>query len=94
VNPGAAAAALDYSQAPILAPLDAGVRPIELDVSGDAKGGLFALPAYLRMGGEAPMPSGWLEAMDTFDGPSQVRWEEDAGVSLYGPLTYLVEFRR
>jgi hypothetical protein len=61
VNPSAAQA-LDYAQAPILAQLDAGVRQIELDVYGDTKGGLFAAPAFLRLGG-ATMPAGWAEAM-------------------------------
>ena len=30
--------------------------------------------------------------VETFGGPIQVRWEEDAGVSMYGPLTYFIEF--
>jgi hypothetical protein len=31
-------------------------------------------------------------AVETFGGTIQVRWEEEAGVSLHGPLTYFVEF--
>jgi len=30
--------------------------------------------------------------VETFGGPIEVHWEEDAGVSMYGPLTYFVEF--
>lgn len=30
--------------------------------------------------------------METFRGPIQVRWEEDAGASMYGPLTYFIDF--
>ena len=30
--------------------------------------------------------------MQTFDRAIQVRWEEDAGVRMYGPLTYFIEF--
>lgn len=30
--------------------------------------------------------------VETFGGPVQVKWEEDNGVSLHGPLTYFVEF--
>lgn len=30
--------------------------------------------------------------VETFGGPIQVQWEEEAGVSMHGPLTYFVEF--
>jgi hypothetical protein len=32
--------------------------------------------------------------VETFGGPIQVKWEEDAGVSMYTPLTYFIEFLR
>ena len=41
-----------------------------------------------------PEPEGYpaVHRVETFGGSIQVRWEEDAGVSMYGPLTYFVEF--
>src|SRR3954465_14487912 len=58
-----AAASLNYRHPEIEAQLDAGVRQLELDVYGDAKGGLFADPLYLRLaareGPVDPMPRGW-----------------------------------
>ncbi len=61
------AESLAYKHPSIKAQLDAGVRQIELDVYGDAKGGLFASPLYLRLaakdGGVDPLPPGWDEAM-------------------------------
>ena len=42
------AAALDYSHPPLTTQLDAGVRQLEIDVYGDAKGGLFAKPSALE----------------------------------------------
>ena len=50
----------------------------ELHPQGEGKGEPEGFPAVHRV--------------ETFDGPIQVRWEEDAGVSMYGPLTYFVEF--
>ena len=62
-----AAESLAYKHPRIEAQLDAGVRQLELDVFGDAKGGLFADPLFLRLaakeGPADPMPSGWVEAM-------------------------------
>jgi hypothetical protein len=62
-----AAASLDYRHPKIEAQLDAGVRQLELDVYGDAKGGLFADPLFLRLAAKVgpvdPMPQGWAEAM-------------------------------
>src|SRR6187549_2262768 len=45
-------------------------------------------------GGGKEAPEGYpaVHRVETFGGPIQVRWEEDAGVSMYGPLTYFVEF--
>ncbi len=62
-----AAASLDYKHPKIEAQLDAGVRQLEFDVYGDASGGLFADPLFLRLAakeGQAdPLPPGWAEAM-------------------------------
>lgn len=62
-----AAASLNYRHPSIEAQLDAGVRQLEFDVYGDAKGGLFADPLFLRLaareGPVDPMPQGWSEAM-------------------------------
>src|SRR3954452_11403892 len=62
-----AAASLNYRHPKIEAQLDAGVRQLELDVYGDAKGGLFADPLFLRLAAKEgplePMPPGWAEAM-------------------------------
>jgi len=62
-----AAASLDYKHPKIEAQLDAGVRQLEIDVYGDARGGLFADPLFLRLaekeGQVDPMPPGWAEAM-------------------------------
>src|SRR5689334_982370 len=62
-----AAASLDYRHPKIEAQLDAGVRQLELDVYGDAQGGLFADPLFPRLAARAgtgePMPQGWAEAM-------------------------------
>lgn len=33
-----------------------------------------------------------VHCVEAFNGPIQLRWEEDAGVSMYGPLTYFIEF--
>jgi hypothetical protein len=57
-----AAKSLAYRHPKIEAQLDAGVRQLELDVFGDAQGGLFADPLFLRLS-KAAMPEGWLEAM-------------------------------
>jgi hypothetical protein len=54
-NP-AAAAALDYRHPPIEAQLDAGVRQLELDVYGDARGGLFADPLYPKLVAKEGLP--------------------------------------
>ncbi len=62
-----AAASLNYKHPKLEAQLDAGVRQLELDVYGDAKGGLFADPLFLRLAAKEgpvdPMPPGWAEAM-------------------------------
>ena len=62
-----AAASLNYRHPKIEAQLDAGARQLEIDVYGDAKGGLFADPLFLRLaakeGAVEPMPAGWAEAM-------------------------------
>ena len=62
-----AAASLNYKHPRVEAQLDAGVRQLEFDVYGDAQGGLFADPLYLRLaakeGPVVPMPQGWAEAM-------------------------------
>ncbi len=62
-----AAASLNYRHPSIEAQLDAGVRQLEFDVYGDAQGGLFADPLFLRLaareGPVDPMPQGWSEAM-------------------------------
>ena len=62
-----AAASLNYKHPKIEAQLDAGVRQLEFDVYGDAKGGLFADPLFLRLAAKEglvyPMPQGWAEAM-------------------------------
>ncbi len=62
-----AAEDLNYRHQPIAAQLDAGARQIEIDIYGDAAGGLFADPLFLRMtakeGTSVPMPAGWAEAM-------------------------------
>lgn len=61
------AESLEYKHPRIEAQLDAGVRQLELDVYGDAKGGLFADPLFLRLaaaeGRVDPMPAGWADAM-------------------------------
>src|SRR5262245_3470402 len=58
---------LEYKHPRIEAQLDAGVRQLELDVYGDAKGGLFADPLFLKLAAQAghnePMPAGCAEAM-------------------------------
>ena len=41
-----AAEAVDYTHPALTVQLDAGVRQLEIDVYGDAKGGLFAKPAW------------------------------------------------
>jgi hypothetical protein len=62
-----AAESLAYKHDKLEAQLDSGVRQLELDVFGDAKGGLFADPLFLRLtakeGNAEPMPNGWQEAM-------------------------------
>jgi hypothetical protein len=55
-NP-AAAESLAYRHPPIEAQLDAGVRQVELDVYGDAKGGLFANPLYPRLVAKEGLPA-------------------------------------
>ena len=61
------AESLAYKHPSIEAQLDAGVRQLELDVYGDAKGGLFADPLFLRLAAEAgqaeKMPAEWASAM-------------------------------
>jgi len=54
-NP-AAAASLAYRHPKIEAQLDAGVRQLELDVYGDAQGGLFAEPLYLKLVAKEGLP--------------------------------------
>lgn len=44
-----AAESLNYRHQPLAAQLDAGARQLEIDIYGDAKGGLFADPLFLRM---------------------------------------------
>ena len=62
-----AAESLNYRHPKIEAQLDAGARQLEIDVYGDAKGGLFADPLFLRLaakeGAVELMPPGWAEAM-------------------------------
>lgn len=48
---------LDYRHPAIEVQLDAGVRQLELDVFGDAKGGLFADPAAPKMVAKAGLPA-------------------------------------
>ena len=48
---------LDYSHQPLDAQLSAGVRQIELDIYGDAKGGRFAHPAITGMVAAAHLPA-------------------------------------
>ncbi len=50
--------------------------------------------AIHREGEEKKDPESYppMHRVETFGGPIQVRWEEEAGVSMYGPLTYFVEF--
>src|SRR5512133_656685 len=43
------AESLAYRHPSLEAQLDAGVRQLELDIYGDAKGGLFADPLFLRL---------------------------------------------
>src|SRR3954454_6413280 len=61
------AESLSYRHANIEAQLDSGVRQLELDIYGDAKGGRFADPLFLRLSAqEGPvekMPDGWVSAM-------------------------------
>jgi hypothetical protein len=49
--------ALDYRHPALTVQLDAGVRQLELDVYGDAKGGLFANPAGPGLAAEAGLPA-------------------------------------
>jgi len=62
-----AAESLSYKHPNLEAQLDAGVRQLELDVYGDAKGGRFADPLFLRLSAqEGPvekMPENWASAM-------------------------------
>ncbi len=62
-----AAASLNYKHPRLEAQLDAGVRQLEIDVYGDARGGLFADPLFLRLAAKEgpvdPMPQDWSEAM-------------------------------
>lgn len=53
-----------------------------------------AAKAAHREGEENPEASGYPpeHRVETFGGPIQVRWDEEAGMSMYGPLTYFVEF--
>lgn len=46
------------------------------------------------MGEAEPEPEEFpaVHRVETFGGTVQVKWEEDAGVSMHGPLTYFVEF--
>ena len=55
-NP-AAAAALDYRHPPMEDQLNAGVRQLELDVYGDAQGGLYADPLYPKLVAKAGLPA-------------------------------------
>ncbi|MBY0505016.1 MAG: phosphatidylinositol-specific phospholipase C1-like protein [Bryobacteraceae bacterium] len=55
-NP-AAAESLAYRHPPIEAQLDAGVRQLEIDVYGDAKGGLFADPLYPKLVAKEGLPA-------------------------------------
>ncbi len=52
-----AADALDYRHPALNVQLDAGVRQLEIDVYGDAKGGLFANPAGPALLAKAGMPA-------------------------------------
>jgi len=59
-----AAESLDYRHDTLEAQLDSGVRQLELDVYGDAKGGLFADPLFGRLAGTLDsMPAGWKAVM-------------------------------
>jgi hypothetical protein len=49
--------AFDYRHAPLTEQLTAGVRQIELDIYGDAKGGRFAHPAALDLVARAGLPA-------------------------------------
>ena len=51
------AEALDYAHPSLTTQLNAGVRQLELDVFGDAKGGLFANPAWPGMALKAGFPA-------------------------------------
>lgn len=61
------AESLAYRHPSIEAQLDSGVRQLELDVFGDAKGGLFADPLFLRLsaqeGQAEKMPANWASLM-------------------------------
>lgn len=48
--------ALDYSHPPLTTQLNAGVRQVELDVYGDAKGGLFSQPGFPALMSQAGSP--------------------------------------
>jgi hypothetical protein len=52
-----AADSLDYKHPALTVQLDAGVRQLEIDVYGDAKGGLFAHPAAPAMMAKAGFPA-------------------------------------
>jgi hypothetical protein len=56
INPKALSG-LDYSHAPLVDQLSAGVRQIELDVFVDSKGGLFANPWIDRQVAQAGLPA-------------------------------------
>lgn len=56
VNP-AAADALDYRHPSLATQLNDGVRQLEIDVFGDAKGGLFVHPAGLDLAAKAGYPA-------------------------------------
>ncbi len=51
-----AADALDYRHPALTVQLDAGVRQLEIDIFGDAKGGLFANPAMQQILPKAGLP--------------------------------------
>jgi hypothetical protein len=55
LNPKSAEA-LDYSHPALTVQLNAGVRQVEIDIYGDAKGGLFAKPAFPGMMEKAGSP--------------------------------------